>query len=61
MKLSQLFEQVPRTQAEYEVANAADEAKDRKRLQRELETALLNGDDEKADELRSVLKDMQKD
>lgn len=61
MKLSQLFEQVPRTQAEYEAANAADEAKDRKRLQQELETALLNGDDEKADELRSVLKDMQKD
>lgn len=58
MRLTHLFERVPTTQAEYEAANAADDAADRKRLQRELETALLNGDDEKADEIRSVLKDM---
>lgn len=59
MKLSQLLEREPSTQAEYEAANAASDAADRKRLQHELQAALLDGDDEKAAEIRSVLKDMK--
>lgn len=57
MKLVQLFERVPQTQDEYEKANAESDEKDKKRLQAELQRALLDGDDEKADEIRDVLKD----
>jgi MoxR-like ATPase len=57
MKLFQLHERVPTTQAEYEAANAKDAAEDKKRLQHALDKALLDGDDERAEELRDALKE----
>lgn len=58
MKLVHLLEE-PQTQAEYEAANAKDAAEDSARLHAELQQALLDGDDEKATELRAVLREIE--